>query len=70
MFGPEMLIAPVLFQGARQRKVYLPAGLNWVDAWSGDVYAGGRFIEIPAPLETIPVFLKAGSRFRDVFRIG
>ena len=68
MLGPEILVAPVLVQGARQRKVYLPAGQNWMDAWSGDVYSGGRPIEIPAPLETIPVFLKAGSRSRDVFR--
>ncbi|RPJ25703.1 MAG: LacI family DNA-binding transcriptional regulator [Chloroflexi bacterium] len=68
MIGPEMLIAPVLCKGSRQRKIYLPAGLNWMDAWSGDVYSGGRSIEIPAPLERIPVFLKAGSRFRNVFK--
>ncbi|HET9914888.1 MAG TPA: glycoside hydrolase family 31 protein [Anaerolineales bacterium] len=68
MLGPEMLVAPVLVQGAHQRKIYLPAGQNWIDAWSGDIYSGGRPIEISASLETIPVFLKAGSRFRDVFR--
>jgi alpha-D-xyloside xylohydrolase len=70
MLGSEILVAPVLFQAARQRKIYLPAGINWVDAWSGDVYSGGRSIEIAAPLETIPVFLKAGSHSMDVFRPG
>lgn len=68
MLGPELLVAPVLQAGARQRKVYLPAGTDWVNAWDGKAYPGGQSIEVPAPLETIPVFLKPGSRLRSIFQ--
>ena len=68
MLGPEILVAPVLVQGARQRKIYLPAGANWVDGWNGKPYPGGSSIDVTALLETIPVFLKAGSRLMNVFR--
>ena len=68
MFGPEILVAPVLWEGSRKRKVYLPAGTNWVDAWNGETYPGGQSIEVPAPLETIPVFLKSGSRLFSIFQ--
>jgi alpha-D-xyloside xylohydrolase len=68
MFGPEVLVAPVLYQGQRERKVYLPAGADWTDAWNGKQYPGGQWIEVPAPLQTIPIFLKAGSRLEDIFQ--
>jgi alpha-D-xyloside xylohydrolase len=68
MFGPEILVAPILCEGARQRNVYLPANVEWVDAWNKKTYSGGRWLDTPAPLETIPVFLKAGSRLTDVFQ--
>jgi alpha-D-xyloside xylohydrolase len=68
MFGPEVLVAPVLYQGQRERKVYLPAGVDWTDAWNGKQYPGGQWIEVPAPLQTIPIFLKAGSRLEDIFQ--
>jgi len=68
MFGPEVLVAPVLCEGSRRRKVYLPAGTDWVDAWNGKTYPGGQSIEVPAPLETIPVFLKSGSCLRPIFQ--
>ena len=65
--GPDILVAPVLCQGARARPVYLPDGADWVDAWHGKQYPGGRWLEAEAPLEVIPVFLRAGSRLRGVF---
>ena len=68
MFGPEVLVAPVLCEGSRQRKVYLPSGMDWLDAWNGKTYTGGQFIDVSAPLETIPVFLKHGSRLITVFK--
>lgn len=68
MFGPEILVAPVLAEGARQRAVYLPNGTNWVDAWNGKECPGGQSFEIPAPLQSMPIFLKAGSRLQSVFR--
>lgn len=62
MFGPDLLVAPVLHPGATQRTVYLPAGARWNDAWTGEAQAGGRAIEVAAPLERIPLFLRDGRR--------
>jgi len=61
MFGPDVLVAPVLYEGARRRKVYLPEGAKWTDASTGKVYSGGQTIECEAPLETVPVFLRDGA---------
>jgi len=68
MFGPEILVAPVTRKGCRQRSVYLPGGADWVDVWSNKKYAGGQSLDVPAPLEVIPVFLKAGSQLLAVFQ--
>jgi alpha-D-xyloside xylohydrolase len=40
MFGPDVLVAPVLQQGQTSRRVYLPAGAQWTDAWTGEVVRG------------------------------
>lgn len=61
MFGPDMLVAPVLAAGQTSRQVYLPPGTNWVDAWDGTPYSGGQTLTVAAPLERIPVFWRAGS---------
>lgn len=58
MFGPDILVAPVLYKGARSRMVYLPIGAQWKDAYSKENYKGGQWIDYDAPLERIPVFLK------------
>lgn len=58
MFGPDILVAPVLYKGARSRMVYLPIGAQWKDAYSKESYKGGQWIDYDAPLERIPVFLK------------
>ena len=55
MFGGKYLVAPVLYEGVRSRKVYLPAG-KWRDIRDGREYEGGKEIETAAPLEEIPVF--------------
>ncbi|GCF08917.1 glycoside hydrolase family 31 protein [Dictyobacter arantiisoli] len=62
LFGSDLLVAPVLFEGARSREVYLPAGTTWTDAWSGESYAGGQRITAAAPLERIPVYLRADAQ--------
>ena len=68
MFGPEILVAPVLHEGTYDRTVYLPAGSRWVDISSKAEYTGGQWITVPAPLDTIPVFLTAKSTLRDLFQ--
>ena len=61
LFGPDVLVAPVLYAGARQREVYLPAGAVWKDLHDGRDYEGGQTIAVEAPLERIPVFLRDGA---------
>ncbi len=68
MFGPEILVAPVLHLGQRERSLYLPGGVRWLEAWTGQVYPGGQTVTVSAPLAQIPVFLKEDSRLAKVFQ--
>ncbi len=61
LFGSELLVAPVLVAGARERDVYLPQGARWRSLVTGDVYDGGQVITVAAPLEVIPVFAREGG---------
>lgn len=63
MFGPDLLVAPVMEIGMRSRSVYLPAGLKWTDAKSGKVYEGGQRVEVDAPVDVIPVFVREGKSY-------
>lgn len=55
MFGSRYLVAPVLYEGVREREVWLPKG-KWRDIRDGKVYRGGTRIRAAAPLEEIPVY--------------
>jgi alpha-D-xyloside xylohydrolase len=57
-YGPDILVAPILYADQRSRRVYLPAGATWVEYATGKEYAGGQEIEACAPLEVIPVFVR------------
>jgi alpha-D-xyloside xylohydrolase len=61
MFGPALLVAPVTEQGVESRDVYLPEGSDWYNYWTNEKVAGGRTIRVTAPIDTIPVFVRAGS---------
>jgi alpha-glucosidase (family GH31 glycosyl hydrolase) len=60
MIGDRILVAPVIQQGATTRSLYLPQGA-WTDYWTGKIVKGGRELIIAAPLEQIPIFVRAGS---------
>jgi alpha-D-xyloside xylohydrolase len=60
LFGPSILVSPVTEQGATSRHLYLPKA-QWVDFWSGKTVEGGKAIDAAAPLERIPLFVRAGS---------
>lgn len=60
-FGDNILVSPVVEQGARQRLVYLPKGDNWIDYWTGEEHEGGKYIIKDAPLDICPIFIKALS---------
>lgn len=60
LLGRDLLVAPVTEKGCGTREVRLPPG-DWVDLWSGSVLPGDRVFQAPAPLDLIPVFVRAGS---------
>ena len=60
MFGPAILVSPVLKANAARRPVYLPRGV-WYDFWTGKSVEGGQEIEAEAPLDRIPLFVHGGS---------
>jgi alpha-D-xyloside xylohydrolase len=61
MFGPAFLVAPVTDQGVTSREVYLPAGADWYDYWTNRRYTGGQTVTVAAPIDQIPLFVRAGS---------
>jgi len=61
MFGPAFLVNPVTEAGESTRKVYLPASFEWYDFWTGKIWKGGQTIDAPAPIDMMPLYVKAGS---------
>ncbi len=63
MFGPDLLVSPVMEAGAEEREIYLPAGTDWTDAYTKKVYEGGQTVTVPAPIDIIPVMVRAGRDY-------
>ena len=61
LFGPAFLVAPITTQGATQRSVYLPAQTDWYDYWTNRRYHGGQTIVAEAPIDRLPLYVRAGS---------
>jgi alpha-glucosidase (family GH31 glycosyl hydrolase) len=61
MFGPAFLVAPVTEQGATSREVYLPSGSDWYNYWTNELVHGGQTIKADAPVDVLPLFVRAGS---------
>lgn len=73
LFGPDIMACPVtrpMYYGVNSQKlkgisktrpVYLPKGTDWIDFWTGKKYAGGQNIIASAPIDHIPIYIKAGS---------
>lgn len=60
MFGPSILVNPIADKGITSRQVYLPAG-KWFDFWTGIGLNGGQTVTVNAPLDKMPLFIKAGA---------
>src|SRR5690606_17452781 len=60
LWGPDLLVAPVVEKGATARTIYLPQG-DWYDFWTGERVAGGREVTRPVDLETMPLYVRAGA---------
>jgi alpha-D-xyloside xylohydrolase len=61
MFGPDLLVTPVLVPNAQSRALYLPKGSTWTCAWSGESHAGGTWLQVPVDRTRIPVWLREGA---------
>jgi alpha-D-xyloside xylohydrolase len=61
MYGDSLLVNPVTEPKATTRKVVLPAGNDWINFWTGQTERGGQTITADAPIDQMPIFVKAGS---------
>jgi alpha-glucosidase len=61
LVGDDLLVAPVMQQGATARGVYFPKGDVWIDWWTGERHEGGTGAEVSAPLNRLPLFIRAGA---------
>jgi alpha-D-xyloside xylohydrolase len=61
MWGPAIMVSPVTQPGATSREVYLPACAGWSDFWTGERLPGGQTVQAAAPLDTLPLYVRAGS---------
>ncbi len=61
LLGPDLLVAPVVEEGATSREVYLPPG-TWFHVWTGEAHEGGRRITVDAPIGSPPVFSRGADR--------
>ena len=60
LLGRDLLVAPVVEDGRRQKSIYLPRGY-WVDAWTDSLYEGGQTVTVDAPLDRLPLFVRTGA---------
>lgn len=61
MFGPAFMVCPVYEYGARSREVYFPSNEGWYDLYTGKYIEGGKYLNVDAPYNRIPLFVKSGS---------
>ena len=61
MFGRDILVAPVVKQGAETKDVYLPQGKDWVDVWTGEHFNGGQTVTKNVSLAVMPLYVPAGT---------
>ena len=62
MYGPDVLVAPVVQAGALEREVYLPAGSTWTEIHTGIEHPGGEWVTAGAGLDVVPVYVRDGAR--------
>src|SRR6185295_15519307 len=63
LLGRDLLVAPAFSESSEPvtRRVYLPAYANWYDWWTGTLYEGRQWIETTAPLDRVPLYVRAGT---------
>jgi alpha-glucosidase len=61
MLGSDVLVAPVVKEGMRTRGIYLPAGAEWTDWWTGERFESGKLHYLKTPLDRLPIFVRVGA---------
>lgn len=61
LFGPALMVNPVIEPGAASRSVYLPGKAVWYDFWTGNRKQSGSRVDAAAPIDSMPLFVRAGS---------
>ncbi len=61
MVGSDIMAAPVVKEGMRTRGIYLPAGAEWIDWWTGEKYESGKIHYLQTPLDMLPLFIRVGA---------
>lgn len=61
LLGGDLLVAPVMKEGMREREVYFPADSDWIDWWTGERYEGGKPRVVKAPIDRLPLFVRTGA---------
>ncbi|MBN1181212.1 MAG: glycoside hydrolase family 31 protein [Bacteroidales bacterium] len=62
LLGSDILVSIIWEKGKTKHRLYLPEGAEWIDAWDTEnVYSGGEYIEVDAPVYKTPVYIKSGS---------
>lgn len=61
LFGHSILVAPVTRYNAKNWPVYLPDGSNWYNFWTGEYFKGGQTVNTNAPVDIVPLYIKAGA---------
>ncbi|MDR0922614.1 MAG: DUF4968 domain-containing protein [Lactobacillales bacterium] len=73
MFGDDLLVAPIVNDGQREKDIYLPEG-EWIDLWNGGTHLGGKTFNYYADIDTMPVFVKSGAiipmNLTDEYQLG
>lgn len=69
MYGPDLLVAPVIESKATSWKVYLPQGDSWIYLWNNTKYNGGTFVTVSSPIGLPPVFYRQGSTYTNTFTL-
>jgi alpha-D-xyloside xylohydrolase len=62
LYGPDILVSPIWKRNQRAQEVYLPAGNQWRDAWTGKVFAGGQTVNVDSQLHELPIFVREGAK--------
>jgi alpha-glucosidase len=60
LFGPDLLVAPKMFETTEPYNVNLPPGI-WYDYWTGTAYPGSRSVKVNPPLDVLPLYVRGGA---------